>query len=453
MGHNTDELAKTLHAQLDGLADNSQSVKTMMQTVANAAAELDRITQDLGLTGVAADAAKASINLLAKDMTDHAERLQVAYKAADDARAAIINAQNAYHDLPDGALGTGYQVAAIAAFGVAGGYAEKYYSDSREDARENKAATALSDLATALDGAAAALPVPPRKAEVYVSQGEIPPVGGDDGGGGGGTWTPGSGPDANAWPQLTVPSLSTGTGLVTEPTGVTADWTPTSPPTSNPGGGGGGPISGPVVSDPRFTPWTGHPVSTPDPVCSGYTTSSDGLVDGHVPGPPTTSSPFTGTGGPGWGGSGAGGFGSGSGGGALAGSLTIGGAAAGAGGLGRFGGGGSGLGGVGAGGGSGLSGTAGGSGLNAGSQSTAGAGAAGAKGSTMMGGMGAGGAGGGASSKSKRTGLGGYRAPKLDLPEDQAIPDLGPGARAGSRAQLCAAAEAGDSAPEVEETW
>jgi len=53
-----------------------------------------------------------------------------------------------------------------------------------------------------------------------------------------------------------------------------------------------------------------------------------------------------------------------------------------------------------------------------------------------MGGMGAvgGGAGGGASSKSKRTGSGGYQAPKLDLPDDQAIPDLGPGARAGSRA-------------------
>ena len=452
MGHNTDELSKCLHAQLDGLADNSESVKAMMQTVASAAVELDRITQELGLTGAAADAAKASINLLAKDMTDHAARLQVAYKAADDARAAIINAQNAYHDLPDGALGTGYQVAAIATFGVVGGYAEKYYSDSREDSRENEASIALSDLSAALDEAASRLPVP-LYAEFNApdeEDGGTSSVGGDGGGGGG---TPVKGPDVNTWPQSTVPILSTGMGLATEPAGVTADWTPTSPPTSNPGGGGGGPISGPVVSDPRFTPWTGHPVSTPDPVCSGYTTSSDGLVDGHVPGPPTTSSPFTGTGGPGWDGSGAGGFGSGSGGGALAGSLTIGGAAAGAGGLGRFGGGGSGLGGVGAGGGSGLSGTAVGSGLNAGSQSTAGAGAAGAKGSTMMGGMGGGGAGGGASSKSKRTGLGGYRAPKLDLPEDQAIPDLGPGARAGSRAQLCAAAEAGDSAPEVEETW
>lgn len=79
----------------------------------------------------------------------------------------------------------------------------------------------------------------------------------------------------------------------------------------------------------------------------------------------------------------------------------------------------------------------------------AGSQAGGAKGGMPMGGSGAGGAG---KEKGRRNSAG-YLVPNLNIADDQAVVDLGAGAKAGSRAQLAAERFAPGDDFEPDETW
>lgn len=472
MGKNADELRKTLDADLASLDDDARQLDLIGLAFDTFSQSVRSISDDLGMTGTAADNASAKLQQLASNLVGLADTFSAASASAAQARSAITAARDAYRDLPDGELSS-WERAGIVALGtvtlpgvgtVAGAVAAEHISNERESAREEQALKDLQALRTSLSSAIDDLPMPPR------FDGTLPPP-----------------PPP---PVPTIPDPTDDTRVRNPDTG---------------GGTGRGPgrdvsgvleldTGGPVFQIGQPQPQPPHyvvdPIWPPDPVVEPPVTewpvdpgpetdlTPDGPVTGVVPSGPTTgiSPGWT----PGGGGGAGGGIGTGGIGGGLAGGMLVGGAALGGAGLSRLGGAGApvtgggmasvlgagpaggtgsaagalggarsggagGIGGVGGSAGvggaagarggmasSGLGGTGTGSSLVSGSPAGAGAGAAGGARRPSGGGMMPGAGGAGRSEQSRRRRGGGPLAPDIAV-SDADAPRLGAAGRAGSR--------------------
>ncbi|NNH09204.1 hypothetical protein HLB10_19260 [Cellulomonas fimi] len=176
MGRYSDELKTTLDADLGSLDDDARQLDLIGLAFDTFSQSVRSISDDLGMTGTAADNATAKLQELASNLVRLADTFSKASASAADARTAITTARDAYRDLPDGAL-SGWEKAGIIGLGtvtlpgigtVAGAVAAEHISDEREAEREAKARQALTAMSTAMSSAVSTLPTPP-------SFGSVPP--------------------------------------------------------------------------------------------------------------------------------------------------------------------------------------------------------------------------------------------------------------------------------------
>ena len=466
MTKKADDLARTLDADLAALWGYVDRIKALSRSVEDHAAGLRPIAADLGVSGQVEDVAAESLASLATQGVALSDQFAVVSASVSQAREALVEAQNAYHALPEGGL-DGWQVVAVTAAKVAvpgvgtlaGDAAAVYWSAQNAQEREAAAGSALQTLTANLGAAAAIVPTPtsgnywtdaPSAAEPTVTESTAS-----------GTSTSGS-------TRRSVASVATIGSTNTNTNTSTGSTTP--PLTSTPIG------TGSIISTPLTPGSTALDPTVPGSSTSGGSTSADGhLTGGTVPGTVRTglpgALPGSTVGGTGLGLSGSG-IGSGSAGSALAGGLAAGVTALGSTGLSRLGSTGGLLGVSGTGGTSGLSsggssgvlgggrsastasttlrGTSGSSLVEGSASTTTAAGAAGGRSTGSSSGMmpGGGGGAGGGKEKRRRAG-GGLIAPGFEDDDRRVAVPLGAGARAGSRDQLPVVLEV----EEPDDTW
>ena len=422
---------------------DAHRVEETARQLEETASDLASMAGDLGITGDSADLGAERFLEVTRDLRRRADQCTEAAAVARRAYRALIDAKIAYQALPSGEIGSAQRdyfmrggMINVGGQALSGPAAVNYLDQQAARTREYQAQQILNRLNAYMTVATSELP------DVEVPRGgwppPPPPPDPSGGGSGVGSYAPGGGGSAG------VGSVPSGSGAVLDQ--------PTGSPGTGTGAGAHDPAGGSGVTGPGTI---GGGTSTPG---AG---SADGSVGGTVPGAST---------GPGGIGTGAGaGTGIGGAGGVLAGGTAIGGAAVGATGLGRSGlgtggaggiGGAGGLNAAGAGGAGGTGGLAGGArgatgiGATTGASGTGtGTGAGAAAGSRGMTGMPmGGGAAGAGSTKSKRPGSHGYLVPDLDIDDEPATIDLGPGAKAGSRDQLPPTPLVPDEDPD-DETW
>jgi len=482
MGEYAAQLGRTLDADLGAVQRQQDTLGSGGSTTEGTAAQLSDVSAGLQylMRGEAGEAAQSTLSSLSEDIATLSRHLTTLASAAGEARAAIADAQDSYHELPRGTVTPAErreltQAGLFDAAGNTTGLTPAMLAAQREQAREQKASAALA----ALDGRLGLIAMPVGAEEDFVI--DDSPAGSSSttgrsssavgpGGYGGGV--------AGGLTGGTVGGYGGGTG---------GSGSAVSPTWQQPGGSGVGVIggggsgvgtggSGGGVVGPGWSGGSGSGVGGGHVPGAGDGSSADGSVGGVVPGGGGAGAGGVQVGGAVGGtgsGGGLGGIGAGAGG--LAGGLAIGGGALGGAALGRLGAGGAGgagglgggvaggafgsvgvgaggragvsVGGVGAGGatgglgasGSGLAGST--STLGQGAQTGAAGGAAsGARsGGGMTGAPMGGGAGAGGAKDAKRRGSSGLLAPEIDVEEGAARPDLGAAAGAGGRDSLPAA--------------
>lgn len=444
-----DQLKLLLGLPEDSYGPNSVDTLTLMKAanvLEDCGKRLRVVTGNLGMTGVSAEDAIEHFRLLSHTTFKHVDFLTAAIRAADTAHIALGTARDGLVGLPSTEIGVGEHVLVGGLSSLGGPLApaldvagEKLLGAKKAQDHEDAATVVLTKLNNAMATAQGDLPGTGTGAfyTKTVTKADTP---------------------APVPPSLNPSVTDSSTGGHTSPVG--GHYTPSHSAGGVSEGSGAGSYAG---SSGTGTQAGASGAGTY--AGAGHTygaASADGSMAGIVPGTHTSGLDSSGLGSS----SGGGGIG-GIGGGALAGGLAIGGGALGATALGRAGGfGAGGMGGIGssigasAGAGSrgGMSGSAGsrGSGTSSngfGSAKGTGTGsqAGGAKGGMAMGG-GGGGCGTG-KEKGRRSGAG-YLVPKFDIADDQAAPDLGAGAKAGSRAKLAAAPPVLPASTfEPDETW
>ncbi|WP_448629201.1 hypothetical protein [Cellulomonas soli] len=161
MTKKSDDLARTLDADIAALYDYVDRIQSLSRSVEGHAADLRLISSTLGVTGEVEEAASESLNTLASLGAALSDRFAAVSTSVDTARAALVTARGEYQELPEAGL-DGWQVVAVTATKVvvpgvgtlAGDAAAAYWSAQNSKEREDAAAAALQKLSSGLDLAA-----------------------------------------------------------------------------------------------------------------------------------------------------------------------------------------------------------------------------------------------------------------------------------------------------------